>query len=110
MSDKEDDEARVGFYACTRCYDPTDEGGAGKYYPHEVSTIDLSCPNPECDGLLFFMPSEEHRQGHLRANNDQLEPDEPYRRRSGSADSLSWQQSERLQSMSCPNWQPRRGW
>lgn len=110
MSDKEDDEARVGFYACTRCYDPTDEGDAGKYYPYEVSTIDLSCPNPECDGLLFFMPSEEHRQGHMRATNDQIEPDEPYRRRSGSADSSSWQQSERLQSMSCPNWQPRRGW
>ena len=106
--DEGDAESKVGFYACTRCYDPTDDERAGHYIPHEVSTLDLTCPNPECDGVLFFMPSDEYRQGYMRATNYAIMPDEATRRMSGSADSASWQQTARLRSMSCPNWAPRK--
>ena len=106
--DDSDAEDKVGFYVCTLCYDQTDDDRAGKYLPNEISTLDLTCPNPECDGVLFFMPSDEYRQGYLRATSYQVMPDEATRRMSGSSDSQSWQQTKRLQQMTCPNWSPRK--
>lgn len=104
------EQENPGFFACTRCYDPSDaEGSAGKYLPDEVNTVDLSCPDPDCDGVLVFMSTRnEWMQGHMRFTSDQIEPEEPYRRHSGSPDTTAWLQQERLMSMSCPFWAPRQ--
>jgi hypothetical protein len=98
-----------GFFACSSCYDPTDEGGAGKYLPSEVTTDDLTCPDPECDGVLIFMSNRhEWLQPGMRYDTDVAPPTEPYRRRSGSPDTTAWLQTERLMNMSCPFWERRR--
>ena len=100
-------ENKIGYYACTRCFDPTAGGDAGMFFPDEVTTQDLTCPDPECDGILIFMPGEEYRAGHIQLGSMQIDADEPYRRMSGTADSDAWQRSQRLQQMSCPMWKPR---
>lgn len=111
QSEGDDPDAEgVGFFVCTRCYDPS-QGDAGRYSPSEVSKADLSCPNPECDGtLIFLLNAEEWRQGHMQIGSDQIDETEPYRRRSGAPDTARWQQDERLMNMSCPYWTSRRSW
>jgi len=99
MSDESTADAEsLGFYVCTTCYDPSDLGGAGRYNPDEITTVDLSCPDPDCDGVLIFMSTDdEWKQGNMQYSD-------PFRRRSGSMDSPNWMQRERLQQMSCEFW------